>query len=432
MMALQKLRGAKIECVADDALDANVVTNANAQNNKSAPINKNANGTENQLRRTPNAKFLDLIDLQWFAKPEDEGRTEEASEHKIRKEREKGRVAKSQDFNGALVLLLPAITLVLCAPWIVKECASVIQFYFTRCTDYAGYEKILLGKFAISFVKIVSPIALTAIVAGVASNIFQNKGFLFSTEPIKPKFSKILPKFGDYFKNTLFSTAGAFNVVKSILKVAIIVIIAYMLIKGDLDDGNMQRLMNVSFAQGIKHIGVMAAKLLLVAAAVFIICAIPDMIMQKKQFLEKLKMTKQEVKEEYKELEGDPLVKNMLRQRMRDMMSKNIPKLVSEADVIITNPTHFACAIAYDRERMPGPMLTVKGADSLAQRIKQIARDYEVPIIENKPLARALYAEVEVGDVIPETYYQALATILAKVYTMNPSKKSSKYIYKNE
>ena len=382
------------------------------------------------------AKSGACIDLQWFAKAEDEGRTEEASEHKIRKAREEGRVAKSQELNSGLVLLFPIIALIICAPWVLTNCIKVVRFCFDRCAESDFTDRNLAIAFFVYFLKMMLPVALTAIIAGIAGNIIQNKGFLFSTKPIEPKFSKILPKFGEYFRKTLFSAEGLFNLAKSIVKVAIIATVAYILIKNDILkkdlDGNytgkLMALMNSGLWHAVGYIAGMSAKLLVIASVIFIIIAIPDYLVQRHQFMESLKMTKQEVKEEYKELEGDPLVKSRLRQRMHEMMQQSMPKLVSEADVVITNPTHFACAIRFDKTKMPGPMLTAKGADALAQRMKEIARSNDVPIVENRPLARALYKEVEIGDIIPEEYYEALAKILAHVYNMNSSKYREKFL----
>lgn len=369
---------------------------------------------------------LQKIDLQWFSKAEDEGRTEDASEHKLKKAREEGRVAKSQELNAALVLVLSIVVLFISGAWVCKNCIEAIEFFFTRCTETSAVNGNMAGAFFSYFLKMILPISLTAFVAAIVGNIIQNRGFLFSTKPITPKFSKILPKFGEYFRKTLFSPEGAFNVVKSIVKVAVIVVVAFIIIKNDLQ--KLLSLIDVSnLWQGVCYVAGMTLKLLFFAAGIFLIISIPDYIIQRRQFLESLKMTKQEVKEEFKELEGDPLVKSRLKQRMHEMMHQNMPKLVAEADVIITNPTHFACAIQYDRETMPGPMLTAKGADSLAFRMREIAKENNVPIVENRPLARALYAEVEIGDIIPETFYNALAQILAKVYTMNSNKNKLKY-----
>ena len=363
---------------------------------------------------------LDFFDLQWFASAEEEGRTEKASEHKLRKAREEGRVAKSQEISAALVMLFPVIALVILAPWYLKKFIEILRFFFDRCTS----PEVDLGSFAYMFfrsmITMILPLGIIAMISGVLANIVQNRGFIFSTKPISPKFSKILPKFGEYFKKTLFSGQGAFNVLKSIVKVAFLFTMAFILIKNDLP--KLLTLSNVNMWQGISHVAGMVAKLLIIAALFFLIIAIPDYLVQRHQFMESMKMSKQEVKEEYKNLEGDPFVKGRIKQYIRDLMSQNMSQHVAEADVIITNPTHYAIAIKYDREIMQGPMLTAKGVDSVAHRIKEIAKEHDVEIIENKPLARALYAEVQIGDIIPEAYYQVLAIILGQVYKMRAEK----------
>ena len=362
----------------------------------------------------PPQELLPAINLQWFASAEDEGRTEDPSEHKLRKAREEGRIPKSQELTGGLVLLLPVLTLILLAPWLLRGFVQVIRFYMERCTTASITDGELLMEFLYAMVRMVLPIAATAIVAGVTANVIQNKGFIFTTKTIEPKMSKILPKFGEYFKKTLFSFEGAFNVVKSIVKVAVIFIAAYLLIRSE--TRQLISLMNTNFWDGVVFIAETTAKLLIITSIIFIIIAIPDYIVQKKQFMESMKMTKQEVKQEYKELEGDPLVKGRLRQYMHEMLRRNIPAAVAKSDVVITNPTHYAVAIQYDSSTMAGPMVMAKGVDALARRIREIATENKVPLVENRPLARALYAEVEIGEMVPENYYQALAVILANVY----------------
>ena len=357
-----------------------------------------------------------IIDLQWFASAEEEGRTEEPSEHKLRKAREEGRVAKSTEINGALVLLLPVIAIIILAPWIFNSCVEIIKFYFDRCVSAELTDSALVDAFYNYFIKLVLPIGLTAMVAGVVGNIVQTKGFLFSTKPIEPKFSKILPKFGQYFKKTIFSMEGAFNVFKSLFKVVILFVASYIIISSDLE--TLLSMMNVSLWSGVCYIAKMAAKILLVAAVVFLGVAIPDYFVQKKQFMESMKMTKQEVKQEYKDMEGDPLVKSRLRQQMRNLLYQNLPKAVSEADVVITNPTHYAVAVKYDKNVMQAPIVNAKGEDEIAMRIKSLAKENNVEIVENKLLARELYTKVEIGDIIPEEYLQAMAIILAKVYKL--------------
>ena len=166
----------------------------------------------------------------------------------------------------------------------------------------------------------------------------------------------------------------------------------------------------------------MTAKLLIISSVIFLVIAIPDYLVQRWQFMEQRKMTKQEVKDEFKEDEGDPFVKGRLRQYMHQLMMQNLSSTIAKADVVITNPTHYAVAIEYDSTKMPGPMVSAKGEDGLARRIKALAAEHDVPMIENRPLARALYAEVEIGQIVPENYYQALAVILTKVYNMKGKK----------
>ena len=362
------------------------------------------------------------IDLQWFASAEDEGRTEKPSEFKIKKAREEGRVAKSQEVTGALVMLLPILVILALAPWFYKNCVQILRFYLDRCTELELNDPTIYAVFGICLFKMVLPVAAAAIAAGFVGNIIQTRGFVISTKPIQPKFSKIVPNFANYFKKTLFSSEGVFNVVKSIFKVAVVFIVSYVSIKKELP--NLLSLMNVSLWNGVVYIAKMTAKLLIIAAGIFLIISVPDYLVQRHQFMESLKMTKQEVKEEFKELEGDPFIKSRLRRYMHQLMTQQVRQNVAEADVVITNPTHYAVALKYERETMRAPMVTAKGVDELALRIKQIARENDVEIVENRPLARALYAEVEIGDIIPEAYYSALSIILQRVYSLKAKKKA--------
>lgn len=360
------------------------------------------------------------LDLQWFA-AEDEGRTEDPTEFKLRKAREEGRVPKSQELNASIVLLVPVVTLVALAPGMLKTFTEMLTYYLSRATTAEITDPNLVMSFFRYFALLVLPITITAVVAGVVSNVLQNGGFIFSTKPIEPKLSKVAPDFAKYFSR-LFSAEGLFNLAKSLFKVAVIAIVSYLTIRSELP--KLATMLNTSLWNGVSFIASMSARLLIIASVLFIAISIPDYIFQRRQFMESLKMSKQEVKEEYKQMEGDPLVKSRLRQRMRELLSQNMAVNVPKADVIITNPTHFAVAMQWDRSTMRAPMLTAKGVDQIALRIKEIAREAGVPIVENKPLARALYAEVEIGDMIPDEYYQALAVVLARVYALDSRKKN--------
>lgn len=355
------------------------------------------------------------IDLQWFA-AEDEGRTEEPTEVKLEKARkEEGRVAKSQELNGALVLLLSVVMMFFLGKTMLKDCVSVFLFFFTRISNPNVRDPSFAKAFYFFFLRLVLPIALVAIVGGVAGNIIQNRGFIFTTKPIAPNFKKIIPNFVQYFKNTLFSVRGIFNVIKSIGKVFILGVIAFLFVKKDVPIVLFE-IQNGNVGEAINIIATMAWQILFIAAIIFLAISVPDYFVQRFQFLQEMKMTKQEVKEEYKEIEGDPDLKNKLKNAQRELLQKNMPKAVREADVVITNPTHFAVALKYDREVTDeAPQVTAKGEDEVAFAMKRIAKDAGVPIVENRPLARGLYTDVEVGDIIPARYLRAIVLIYTHI-----------------
>lgn len=364
---------------------------------------------------------FEYIDLQWFA-AEDEGRTEEPSEIKLQKARKEGRVAKSNELNSALVFLFVIIVLVMLGPWILRKLQQIIVYYFMRCTDSEVNNPQFAAAFYHCFLIIVLPVALLGSIAGIAANIIQNRGFLYSTKPIEPNFSKILPHFGEYFKKTLFSFEGAFNIAKSLGKVAIISAVAYVFIRNNFESFLIM-LGSGNIEGSIGKIAAIASKLLLTSAVIFLVIAIPDYFVQRKQFIESMKMTKQEQKQEYKEMEGDPDVKGHLQSAQRELLSRNMPKAVAEADVVVTNPTHFAVSLQYQPDIADAPQVTAKGSDEVAQMMKRIAREHDIPIVENRPLARGLYAETRVGDIIPDMYIKAIALVYRQIDYISKKKK---------
>ena len=344
---------------------------------------------------------------------EDEGRTEQPSEYKLEKARKEGRVAKSQEISGALILLLCVVTIVFLSKWLFSEIVTIFKFYFTQCSTYDVKNPSFLPAFFDVFIKCVLPIGLISAISAVAGNIIQTRGFIFSLKPIEPKFSKIVPKLGEYFKKTIFSAKGLFNIAKSLGKVAVIAFVGYLYIKKDLfllidiiDNGNV--------AGALGQVAKMAAQILITVAVIFLAISIPDYFVQRHDFMEEMKMTKQEVKEEYKEMEGDPEVKSKLQQMQRQLLSQNVRKAVAESDVVIANPTHFAVALKYDSSTSDSaPIMNAKGEDNQALLIRRIAEENSVPVLENRPVARELYTNVEVGDIIPEVYF----TVLAEIYS---------------
>ena len=366
--------------------------------------------------RIPLSRSEYAVHLQWFA-AEDEGRTEDPTEQKIRKAREDGKVAKSADLTASLVLLFALITLVFVGKFMLAGMKDMMTFFFSRSPEIDVTETALLARaFVGFFFRISAPVILVSFVAAFLGNVMQ-VGFLFSTKPITPDLNRIAPRFGKWFQRSFASSEAAFNLLKSVVKVLIIGFIAYLNIKGRIED--LAGLLNSTFLSAIETIGSIAFRIMAEAAILMLLFAVVDYIFQRRQHRESLKMSKQEVKEERKQSDGDPLVKSRLKERMRALLSTNMMKNIPEADVVVTNPTHFAVAMQYKPGgQMPAPMVIAKGQDNIAFRIREIATENGVPIIENKPLARALYAEVEIGDVIPEKYYETMAVIIKQVYDM--------------
>jgi flagellar biosynthetic protein FlhB len=365
------------------------------------------------------------IDLQWFADAEEEDRTEEPTEYKIQKAREEGRVAKSQELIGALGLLLPALMLLFMAPSMLRTCVEMVRFFFLRAVELdPAKDGIIAGAFFMYFIRLALPIVLTAMVSALFSNLVQ-VGFLFTTKPLSPDFSKVLPRFGQYFKRTLFSVDGMFNLFKSVVKMAIIGSVAFFLIRGDIK--NLLNLQTAGLWTGVSTVSSLAIRLLIISALLLLVLSVPDIMFQRWRYRKSLKMSRQEVKEERKMYEGDPYVRSRLRGRMRELLTQNMAANVPKADVVITNPTHFAIALEYNAQNMRAPQVTAKGADEAAFRIRRIARESGVPLVENKLLARALYAETEIGDIIPEAYWQVVATVLSEVMHINEERRRARF-----
>ncbi len=356
---------------------------------------------------------LARIHLQWFA-PEDEGKTEEPTEYRLRKEREEGRVPKSPDLVAAIGLLLTSITLSIVGPWMLVTLREMARWFLTVSTeiDPTTDGGLLGGVFLSYFSRLVLPIAIVAMVSGIFGNLLQT-GFMFTTKPLKPDFKKIVPRFGQYFKRTLLSGEALFNLAKSLFKIGLIGIVAYLNI--DAETPRLARLYTSTIWNSVAFISGIVVRIVIEAAILMLALSIPDYIFQRRQFKKRLQMTKQEVKEERKMFEGDPVIKGRLKERMRDIMSRNMAVNVPKADVVVTNPTHFAIAIEFDPLTMAVPTITAKGADEMAFRIRQLAKNAGVPIVENRPLARALYSEADVGEAVPEAYYEAISKILAHI-----------------
>ncbi|MBS7261739.1 MAG: EscU/YscU/HrcU family type III secretion system export apparatus switch protein [Treponema sp.] len=346
---------------------------------------------------------------------EDEGRTEEPSEYKLEKERKEGRVAKTQELAGSLVLLFTVLLLFILGKRIFNNCAEIMIFCFNQAHEKDPVNGNLWEAFLNFFLRIILPMGVVSFIAALAGNIIQTRGFLFSWKPIEPKFSKILPKFGEYFRRTIGSLQGLFNIAKSLGKVALIVFIAYLLIRRNMWD-IVETISTGSIISALRKVAMTGAELIIIVSVLFVAIAIPDYFVQRHEFMESLKMTKQEVKEEFKEMEGDPQMKAQLRAMQQRILSQNIPKAVKESNVVITNPTHFSVALKYDEEAgNNAPVVNAKGMDNEALLIRRIATENDIPLVENKPLARDLYQNIDVGEEVPPVYWKTIALIYSQL-----------------
>lgn len=276
---------------------------------------------------------------------------------------------------------------------------------FGRTTVAALFQDGLLRIVLIS-----APIFAFAVVISIAVNIFQVK-WKVTAKPLKPKFDKFNPVSG--FKK-IFSKDKVFDLIKSITKIALIGFVVYSKLKSSWV--MIPQLYDMNLNQGMIYIGDTVVSVGITISIVYLIFGLADFLYQKLKFKKDMRMTKQEVKDEYKQTEGDPQIKGRIKQKMREASQRRMMQSLPEADVVITNPTHYACAIKYDKDTSDAPVLLAKGADYLAQKIKDIAKENKVEIVENKPLARMLYFNVEVGDQIPPELYQMTAEVLAYVY----------------
>jgi flagellar biosynthetic protein FlhB len=361
--------------------------------------------------------------LQWFA-AEDEGRIHEPTEATYRRAREEGRVAKSQEFISALGLLLPAIAIIFLAPGMLRTCAEMLRVFFTRINELdPATDRLTASLFINYFVRLVLPILAVAVASALFSNLVQI-GFIFSTKPLEPDFSKVLPKFGRYFQRTLFSMEALFNFAKSLFKMAVIGIVAFFIIRSKFNE--LANLQTAGLWAGISLVSTLAAQLLIITAFLLVFLSIPDILFQRWQFKESLKMTREAAKEELKQDEGDPELRRRLRHRYREMLSRNMLNAVPEADVVITNPTHFSVALEFDAARMEAPMVVAKGEDELAFRIREVAKENGVPVVSHPALTRTLYRETEIGDEIPIRYWNVVAIVVGKFFGFDQKQEKAK------
>lgn len=349
------------------------------------------------------------FDLQYFAGE----KTEKATSQKRKESRKKGEIAKSSELPSAFIFLLMFLLFYLFGNFLADR---VIALYEKILKDYLIWEP-TVNNVSLLFIEIIKdlawvigPIFLIAIIGAISGNLIQ-VGFLLTGEPIKAKLNRISPISG--FKR-IFSLRALVDMVKSILKIVLIGFLIYSILISHKE--TLFSLYYYDLSQILIFIGKLVIELGLKSALLLFILAIFDYLYQKYEYEKKLRMSKQDIKDEYKKSEGDPQLKGKIKQKQREMSMKRMMQAVPEADVIITNPTHFAVAIVYKTGTMEAPKVIAKGMDNIAMKIKDVASKNDITIVENVWLARSLYYQVEIDEAVPADLYQAVAEVLAYVY----------------
>ncbi|MDW8799649.1 fused FliR family export protein/FlhB family type III secretion system protein [Clostridium sp. A1-XYC3] len=367
---------------------------------------------ENSFQEIPDAikGFYKTIPLLIIFASDD--KTEEATPKKKSDARKKGQIAKSKEVGLALTLLSSTVVLLTLGGYAGNALkGTLITFlnnYLTTSLDYSSVQKIsfiVIWRLMIIFLPIVIPI----MVMGILANFLQT-GVLLTSEPLKPDLSKLNPING---LKRMFSIRTVMELIKDIAIVSVVGFVGYKFVRDNylyiLTLGNLKPVAVIS------AVGKLTVDIFFRVTIVMIIIALIDYIYQRYQHNKDLKMSKQEVKEEFKQQEGDPQIKGKIKQRQREMAMRRMMQEVPKATVVVTNPTHISVALKYE-EGQEAPMVVAKGADSIAIKIKELAKENDIPIMENKPLARLIYAEVDINEEIPVEMYQAVAEILALVY----------------
>ncbi|NDD92237.1 flagellar biosynthesis protein FlhB [bacterium] len=343
---------------------------------------------------------------------------DEISQYRLEEAKKKGQVAQSRELTSLVAFIAAAAVIYAMGPSMVSSLMEFMREVFrtdlTSRVDLTGTHVLsgLLMKALKVLATVGLPIALTGFVVSALAS-FSQIGPIFTFEPISPDLKKIDPLQG--FQR-LFSMKQAIEALRLTFKVGVVITISYLLVKSQVLNSAGHLTMEPGHELSIY--GSTAWRILISLAGSLLVFAGLDFFLQKREFNKGLRLTKQEAKQEAKERDGDPMIKARIRSVQREMARRRMMQAVKKADVIVTNPTHFAVALVYEKDKMSAPKVVAKGADFLAQRIKKVAADAGIPLVENVPLARALYKSVKVGHAVPRSLYQAVAEVLAYVYRL--------------
>lgn len=354
-----------------------------------------------------------------MADEDQESKTEQPSQKRLDEAREKGNLANSKELGNFFMLLVLAVTVSWFIPPILRNSSHLLTPFLSDADSLAADQKglsLILYKLAFGGFAIIALPLLASVVSAIATSFLQH-GFVLSAEPMMPKLNKISPIAGF---GRIFSIRSLIDFSKNIIKVVLVGIVAFLSIYPELT--HVRQLPNESTENMLLFLWMIAKRMTIGTVITMFFIALFDIIFQRLQHIKSLRMSKQELKEEYKQSEGDPMVKQRLRRLRMERAQNRMMAAVPKADVVITNPTHFAVALQYDTTTMSAPTVVAKGQDLIALKIREIAEDNDVPVIENPPLARALFASTDLDKEIPVTHYEAVAKIISYVYQLKGKK----------
>lgn len=343
---------------------------------------------------------------------DDQEKTEEPTQKKLDDARKKGQVANSREVSNFFMILAFTISVIMLFPGILRGGVETMGKYIAQSHNIStdgGKIWDVTQMMALDSMSLIIMPMLLLVVAALAASLMQN-GFMISLESIKPKLEKISLKKG---MKRMFSMRSFMEFLKGILKIAIVATIAFVAVYGDIDE--LRNVAQLNASDLMMFIGALAIKILIGVTVTVFLMAILDFIYQKSEHIKQLKMSKQDIKDEYKQQEGDPVIKGKLRQLRMERAQQRMMQSVPDANVVITNPTHYAVALKYD-DTMAAPLVLAMGVDKVAERIKEVAEENEVPQVRNAPLARILYDEGGINQEIPIEHYQAVAEVISYIY----------------
>lgn len=346
---------------------------------------------------------------------DDSQKTEDPTPRKLEEARKRGQVVLSREVNNWIILFAGTLILALSFPSMMSDLKNTLTVFIARPDSFAADAhglQVMGENLLFAIAKILAlPFGVIFLVSVLAP--FVQIGPLFTAEPLKPSLSKISMIKG---VQRLFSSRAIAEFLKGLIKLVIVAIVGVLILMPYF--GAVEHFVGLSFGQTLFELHSLMIRLMIGVLAVLLVVAVLDYMYQRHEHMKKLRMSKQEIKDEFKQSEGDPQIKARLRELREQKARQRMMQAVPEADVVITNPTHYAVALKYDTAKMDAPVMVAKGVDTVAERIKDLARENKVPVIENAPLARALFDSMEIDQMIPQEHYKAVAEVISYIFKL--------------